>query len=222
MHPDLRHAALLKSMDIPHHLRIDERLPYREGVTVPFPSSTREKGTLVDVGYGQAVLPNETIEPYTRVTLDMTRVNEPGNGKYIRNARLALRTDPTTQMGYYWGYTTRQADSLSAVITESPFKTTGYDFVIGTSERGETLSPQLVSRLPEFEHLLIVLGGQAGLEAAAENDAKLPLGSTNVSELFDWWVNCVPGQGSRTIRTEEAIWIALSQLFGEVQRKGIK
>lgn len=222
MHPDLRHAALLKSMDLPHHLKIDERLPYREGVTIPFPSSKREKGTLVDLGYGQAVLANETIEPYNRVTLDMTRATEPSNGKYIRNTKLVTRTDPTTDMGYYWGYRTRQAESISAVITESPFKKTGYDFVIGTSERGEPLTPELVSTLPEFEHLLIVLGGQAGLEAAAENDAKLLLGSTNISELFDWWVNCVPGQGSRTIRTEEAIWIVLSQLFGEVQRKGIK
>ena len=221
MHSDLRHAALLKSMDITHHLKADDRLPYREGVTIPFPSSKREQGTLVDVGYAQAVLPNENIEPYTRVTLDMTRVKEPAEGEYIRNAMRASPTDPTTKLGYYWGYATRQAHSLSKVITESPYEK-GYDFVIGTSERGESLTPDLLATLPEFSHLLVVLGGQAGIEAAAEHDPELSLGSENTSELFDWWVNCVPGQGSRTIRTEEAIWIALSQIYSQVQRQGIK
>jgi predicted SPOUT superfamily RNA methylase MTH1 len=110
---------------------------------------------------------------------------------------------------------------LSKVITESPYER-GYDFVIGTSERGEPLTPDLLATLPEFSHLLVVLGGQAGIEAAAEHDSELPLGSENISELFDWWVNCVPGQGSRTIRTEEAIWIALSQIYSQVQGQGIK
>ena len=32
---------------------------------------------------------------------------------------------------------------------------------------------------------------------------------TEVSELFDFWVNLVPGQGSRTIRTEEAVLLGL-------------
>jgi methyltransferase len=221
MHPDLRHAALLKSMDLPHHLKIDDRLPYREGVTIPFPSSKRENGTLVDVGMGQALIPNENIEPYTRVTLDMSRVAENMGSGYLHNARIVPSTNPTTAHGYYWGYTTRQAGSLSAVITESPYEN-GYDFVIGTSERGTALTPDVVSSLPEFSHLLIVLGGQAGIEAAADNDSTLKLGSGNISEMFDWWVNCVPGQGSRTIRTEEAIWIVLGQMFGEMKKKGIK
>jgi len=30
--------------------------------------------------------------------------------------------------------------------------------------------------------------------------------------LFDTWVNLVPSQGSRTIRTEEAVWIGLTTL----------
>ena len=98
----------------------------------------------------------------------------------------------------------------------------GYDFVIGTSERGEELTPQKTAALPPFQHLLVVLGGQAGIEAAAENDAELKLGAEDVGELFDWWVNCVVGQGSRTIRTEEAIWIVLGQMFGEFKRKGIR
>jgi predicted SPOUT superfamily RNA methylase MTH1 len=221
MHPDLKNAAQLKSMDLPHHLKPDDPLPYREGVTIPFPHSTPEtKGTLVEAGIGQVILPNETIDPYTRVTLDMTHAT-PHKSGYLTNAKLVAPTYPTTKKGYYWGYNVRQASSLSKVITECSY-TGGYDFVIGTSERGRGLTSGVVTSLPRFSHLLIVLGGQAGIEAAAENDAEIKLDKGNISELFDWWVNCVPGQGSRTIRTEEAIWIILGQMFGEIQRKGIK
>ena len=51
--------------------------------------------------------------------------------------------------------------------------------------------------------------------AAARNDAELSskgLSGANVSELFDFWVNVLPGQGSRTIRTEEAVWLGLMGL----------
>lgn len=219
MHPDLRHAALLKSMDLPHHLKVDDRLPYREGVVLP--PKRGVNGILVDVGMGTAILPNESLEPYTRVTLDMSRVKEYSNDEYLTNAKVVPTTDPTRIHGYYWGYTTRQAQSLSDVLSECPYEG-GYDFVIGTSERGKPVSQDLISSLPSFSHVLVVLGGQAGIEAAAENDENLPLTSHNISDLFDWWVNCVPGQGSRTIRTEEAVWIVLGQMFGEFQKKGIK
>jgi predicted SPOUT superfamily RNA methylase MTH1 len=218
MHPDLRHAALLKSMDLPHHLRKDDLLPYREGVTIPFSSSN--KGVLVEAGIGQVILPNDTLEPYTRVTLDMSHITENKNGQFT-NAKLVAPTVPRTKSGYYWGYDVRQAPSLSTVLTESPH-VGGYDFVIGTSERGKALGTGIITSLPKFSHLLVILGGQAGIEAAAENDCEINLEGKDIGELFDWWVNCVPGQGSRTIRTEEAIWIILGQLYGEIQRKGIK
>ena len=35
-----------------------------------------------------------------------------------------------------------------------------------------------------------------------------------VEKLFDHWVNLLPGQGSRTIRTEEAVWLGLTGLRG--------
>jgi predicted SPOUT superfamily RNA methylase MTH1 len=42
--------------------------------------------------------------------------------------------------------------------------------------------------------------------------AEKGLGKTSASELFDAWVNLVPGQGSRTIRTEEAVEFGLCAL----------
>ena len=64
-----------------------------------------------------------------------------------------------------------------------------------------------------WKHLLVVIGGVAGLEAALEADTDLQsAGVRQVKDVFDRWINIVPGQGSRTIRAEEALWIALSRL----------
>ena len=106
----------------------------------------------------------------------------------------------------------------------------GYDLTIGTSERGvdareavpralrgvggvsqqqqqqqqqqQSRAKHLPHGPPPFQHALVVFGGPAGLEAA---DAGAP-------SMFDVWVNTCPGQGSRTIRTEEAVLVSLAAL----------
>lgn len=80
---------------------------------------------------------------------------------------------------------------------------------IGTSERGEKQSAAQL-KLPEHEHALIAFGGPLGLEDCYERDSKRA--SEDVTALFDMWVNTCPNQGSRTIRTEEAILISMSYL----------
>jgi methyltransferase len=124
-------------------------------------------------------------------------------------------TAPRTEAGYFWGYTVRKCSSLSNVFTQSPYED-GYDISIGTSERGTPLSRAFPGHdTLNFSHLLIVFGGPRGLEYASMNDEELS--SMNISqgrtkELFDHWVNVLPGQGSRTIRTDEAMLIALTAL----------
>lgn len=56
----------------------------------------------------------------------------------------------------------------------------------------------------------MVFGGLQGLEAAVANDDKLQIDDPEF--LFDHYVNVLPKQGSRTIRTEEALLIAMSTL----------
>ncbi|CAI0389546.1 unnamed protein product, partial [Linum tenue] len=70
-------------------------------------------------------------------------------------------------------------------------------------------------------HLLIAFGGLAGLEEGVEEDSSLKVlfifmlyKGTNVRKVFDSYLNTCPDQGSRTIRTEEAILISL-QYFQE-------
>ena len=47
---------------------------------------------------------------------------------------------------------------------------------------------------------MIVFGGLKGLEASVEADSKI--GTDDPSEIFQHYVNVLPAQGSRTIRTE--------------------
>ena len=200
MHPNLRTAGTLPSLDMPHHLRRDEWCDYRDGVVVNSSGGDSE----IDVGLTEPRRVVEIAIPSgTRVTLKVD--------KDTITSQAVAPSEPREEAGFYWGYSVRRCDTLSTVLTEAPFDG-GYDFCIGTSERGEPLSEALELAAPQFTHLMIVYGGVAGLETAARNDPELSkagIRSENVGELFDLWVNVLPGQGSRTIRTEEAVWLGL-------------
>lgn len=71
---------------------------------------------------------------------------------------------------------------------------------------------------PLLRHLLIVFGGVMGLEEAVDADETLQLSGKDVQYLFDMWVNTCPAQGSRTIRTEEAIPITMAALRPHIMR----
>jgi methyltransferase len=216
MHPDLRTAGTLPSLDMPHHLRAHESCEFREGITTA--ALADGSGTLVDVGLpGYLKIPDATIAPDTRVTV---RLQE-GDSKEVQ---AVAPTAPRGEKGYFWGYSVRQCSSLTNVFTECPFDG-GYSFSAGTSERGRPLSDVLqddaVRFPPALQHILLVFGGVSGLETAAKNDPKcqeMGLTGDKVAELFDVWVNLLPGQGSRTIRTEEAVWIGLMGLSPFVQK----
>lgn len=209
LHPNLRLTALLPSLDMPHHPHPKEWIPYREGVTIAGATSTGS-GTLVEVGLDNPVEIEEEIPPKTRLTLkfpeDETQYPE-----------CVHPQAPRTEGGFYWGYSVRKCGSLSAVFTESPFED-GYDISIGTSERGTPLKSAFPpSRRVNFKHMLIVFGGPRGLEFASMNDEQLTgmeIQGGKTKELFDHWVNVLPNQGSRTIRTEEALFIALTAMRG--------
>lgn len=212
IHRDLEGAGSLPSLDMPHHLRSDERCPYREGIALRM--ELGEGGgvrTLVECGLRQTVSVPIELERNTRVTVRLE------DGLKDTTAEPTSPDAPREEAGYYWGYATRQAASLSNIFTECPYDG-GYDMSIGTSERGipvPSLSQQAhpLTVEPKWTHLLVVFGGIAGLEAALAVDTELrSAGVEEASDVFDRWVNLVPGQGSRTIRTEEAVWVGLTAL----------
>ena len=99
---------------------------------------------------------------------------------------------------------------------------------VGTSERGTSVDD--VSKLikncniseadevsnDKFKHLLVVFGGVKGLEVALEADPDLKE-LVDPSALFDIYLNTCPKQGSRTIRTEEAILVSMAALRPKIE-----
>ncbi|EKJ71885.1 hypothetical protein FPSE_07986 [Fusarium pseudograminearum CS3096] len=209
LHPNLRLTAMLPSLDMPHHPNPRDYLSYAEGVTVTGATSTGS-GTLVECGLENPVEIEADIPPKTRITLKFPE----DENQYPEPVHPAA---PRTEGGYYWGYTVRKANSLSKVFTESPYEN-GYDVSIGTSERGVPASKAFPpTKKVNFSHLLIVFGGPRGIEFAAMNDEELSsmdIQGSKTKELFDHWINVLPNQGSRTIRTDEAVFIALTSLRG--------
>lgn len=244
-HQNLRWTGCLPSMDMPHHLRSHEWCQYREGVVLgpaPSPASTSRKASKTDTlqhAYIKCGLPHpirvpipagSPIEEGMRTTVRFASASAPPSWPHLSydecdalDATACPASTPREQAGYYWGYTVRRAASLSAVFAECEFPH-GYDYTIGTSERGVpvhsilpgAVKPSATTKAPEsFKHLLVVFGGVAGIEPAVANDPELVakgLGKASAHELFDAWVNLVPGQGSRTIRTEEAVEFGLCAL----------
>jgi predicted SPOUT superfamily RNA methylase MTH1 len=256
-HANLRFAGNLPSLDMPHHLKNHEWCPYREGVVIgpakpPMPVSRTSKKpkksketeeepwTYVKCGFPYPVKVPGFIPPYTAVTVKFPDSEQPPSWPHLSQeqcetleAEAVSRPTPREEGGYYWGFTVRQATSLSDVFQSTDLPE-GYDVVIGTSERGNPLNAVLpdaiaprsrindesVKKLPpQFEHLLVVFGGVAGLEPAVASDPEfksLGLTKETAHKTFDAWVNLVQGQGSRTIRTEEAIEFGLFGLKGYV------
>ncbi|CAM8911845.1 unnamed protein product [Rhodiola kirilowii] len=188
MHNSLRFVGMLPPLDAPHHLRKHEWAPYREGVTLGEKPSNAH-GTLVDVGLNKAIVIDKLLEPGVRVTVAM------GNNRNLDSGKVhkIVSSSKPKEEGMYWGYTS------------------SYDYMIGTSEHGLVVKSSEL-QIPACRHLLISFGGLAGLEESVEEDTNLK--GKDVRDVFDSYLNTCPNQGSRTIRTEEAILISL-QYFQE-------
>ncbi|VDK43257.1 unnamed protein product [Anisakis simplex] len=199
----LKNAGVLNPLDCMHHLRVtDMSISYREGVVLNKPVK-KGRGSLCYVGLEKEVqLENEVNLPAgTRVTVQLTSTNLDANR--LRGAVSSARR-VREESGVYWGYSVRIASSLSDALNGSE-----YDTIIGTSERGEPIE-KFQLPLSEKNRILLVFGGLNGLEAAVDADENIR--QTDPAQLFEHYVNAVPEQGSRTIRTEEAIPITLSAI----------
>jgi predicted SPOUT superfamily RNA methylase MTH1 len=215
-------AKNLPNLELPHHLKSDEWCIYQEGVTLP---GADEYGTLVEIGQRRPVAVKAQIPANTRVTL---KFQEGADVAYHAKrdehvlAEPVNPDEPREEAGLYWGYKVRRAGGLSQVFTECEYED-GYDISIGTSDSGASIetiySGDEEQKISRFKHLMVVFGGPEGLEAAVRNDSDFQkLDVNNAKDIFDRWINICPGQGSRTIRTEEAMWIGLAGLQRLVAR----
>ncbi|KAL0606456.1 putative methyltransferase C9orf114 [Plecturocebus cupreus] len=212
-------TGLLNPLDSPHHMRQDEESEFREGVVVDRPTRPGH-GSFVNCGMKKEVKIDKNLEPGLRVTVRLNQQQLPDSVTLPEcktyRGKVVSSQDPRSKAGLYWGYTVRLASCLSAVFAEAPFQD-GYDLTIGTSEHGSDVAS---AQLPNFRHALVVFGGLQGLEAGVDADPNLEVAEPSV--LFDLYVNTCPGQGSRTIRTEEAILISLAALQPGLTQAGAR
>lgn len=202
IHRDLKFAGVLNPTDMPHHLRAYEESEYREGVVLDRKSATGN--SLASIGLRKdCELDKKDLEAGLRVTVKII-----SESKKVIKGNVVTPSIPREEAGLYWGYSVRFAPTLTSVFTKSPFQG-GYDLTLGTSERGQNVDK--LESLPQFKHLLIVFGGVKGLEVAVEIDPELKH-LKDPEPLFDVYLNTCPNQGSRTIRTEEAILVSLAAL----------
>lgn len=162
----------------------------------------------MNVGLHSHVHVDKLLTPGLRCTVKLNPKME--HAKKLKG-QIVSPTTPREETGIYWGYSVRIAKSLAQVFSHSPYKD-GYDLTIGTSDKGTSIDE---FNSPKFKHLLIMFGGVQGLEAALENDTVLKVDDPNL--LFDFYLNTLPNQGSKTIRTEEAILISLTALRNKLQ-----
>ena len=180
---------------------------------------------------------DRVIPPGIRCTVQLDiKEYQSSNKKGVMQGKVVSPSAPRDEDGIYWGYATRLASSLNAIFEECPYEG-GYDLKVGTSERGDVSidDPKFVlgkkptakkakadrDESDHFDHLLIVFGGVAGIEECVDADESMVLSGEDSKKLFDVWVNVCPYQGSRTIRSEEAVFITLARMSPYIAKNGM-
>jgi len=196
--PELRYAGILPPLRTPHHpltnrlkdLTIGE---HREGVVV----TSVKKGSLVDIGVERPVLIPEKRTPInTRVTVKIVEIEEPPRAVVVNR----------DEVEEYWGYQVVISNmTLGRLLKNRPF-----DLIVATSKHGAPFTEvieELMMRWKKAHKILVVFGAPAkGLyDIVAQESLKL-------SEVTDFVVNTIPGQGTETVRTEEALYASLAIL----------
>ena len=192
--PRLKYAGILPPLRTPHHplnsrtanLKVGE---YREGVVLP---GTKE-GLLVDIGVEQPALLRE-------------KQYAVGNRLTIQVIKKGKQSEVQAVMGEvpgYWGYKVSVQSSLKKLVDQKKF-----DLVIGTSIRGTKWADtvgEMAEKWKQANSALVAFGAPArGLCEISRAE------SWNIDEKIDFLVNTIPKQGTKTVRTEEAILASLS------------
>jgi predicted SPOUT superfamily RNA methylase MTH1 len=198
LEPDLEYAGILPPLRTPHHpvsgktkhLQVGE---YREGVVL----SEVKDGLFVDIGVQQpALLRQRGFAVGNRLTLQVVNV-----GKQIE-----VQASSREYVPQYWGYRVRaEKCSFGKLVAEGDF-----DLRIATARIGDNfvdVAGRISAKWSGSQRVLVAFGAPSrGLHEIAEDEG-LKLG-----EICDFVINTVPGQGTATVRTEEALLATLAIL----------
>ena len=214
MSEDLKLSGLMNPLESQHHLRKDEWSPYREGCVLDRPVSGEY--SWVNIGLSKDCKINQKLPPKTRVTVKLNENNFDYKLKYYTGTPVSM-SEPFLKNGTYWGYVVRVCETYKEIFSDSIYEG-GYDFVIGTSDKGENYRTADFSKKKGFKHCLIIFGGISGIEGMMNDDEHNNINSADISKNFDLYLNTCVNQGLRTIRTEEAILISLAVIRPELDK----
>lgn len=189
---ELKFAGMLFPLRTPHHPSVHERCSrgqIREGVVV----SSKKGTSIVELGLPKRGILNDEIKPGTRITVRILK----DIGDYLTVERVR-----EGEIKEYWGYRVHTAPSLSEAIRMSRS-----EFVVGTSKYGKDLADAVNFLKSAKDPIAVAFGGPyAGLYEICAREG------TKIEDIFDVVVNMVPGQGTETVRTEEALIASLAIL----------
>jgi predicted SPOUT superfamily RNA methylase MTH1 len=203
----LKYVGILPPLRTPHHptsKRVGEMSvnEYREGVV----TKTDGKNSFIDIGIDKTVfLSGKKLPVNSRVTVKIIDVKK-------RNIDVQLvKSDEIKQ---YWGY--RVSDSsLSLGKTVQKIRPA---LAIATSRKGEKIDnvyKQLQEEMGKSNRLIIAFGSpREGLNEILRRE------NLKLKNVFDFTINTIPFQGTKTVRTEEAIFASLA-LLNSISQKGI-
>jgi predicted SPOUT superfamily RNA methylase MTH1 len=188
---ELARAGALPPLRTPHHPDRDEKdAPgsFREGVVI---RSGRD-GSTVEIGLPWKGFTKMALEPGRRVTVRL--------GNRLAGGMVEVFPVGRGETGEYWGYEVLGADGIGRALDA-----VGGEWRIGTSRYGRNLYEGLGDiRVKRPKSVTIAFGGPyAGLHEICRRQGEDP------ESAFDEVLNTIPEQGTRTVRTEEAIIVTL-------------
>ena len=184
--PELKHVGILPPLRAPHH-PVNSQPDvgdYRQGFTV----KRNKKGTFVDIGMDKLAFCKEQLT-----------VKKIFNFKITKIAKKEVIVTPDKPDDIYWGYnvissTKSLKNSLKLIKPNLVVETTRYGDYINS------IFDELKPKLDESKSIAILFGGPY---SSIQDDVSNPNW-----DLFK--LNTIPGQGTETVRSEEAVVATLS------------
>ena len=196
--PELRYVGTLPPLRTPHHPlenRVEkvERGEVREGVV----TNIIDGGYMVDVGLDKFMeVKGRAPSRGSRVTVQVVEKEPILKGRPAKKSRVSE----------YWGYDLRGSNFKLSELALSP----EWDLTIATSRKGDefnSAAPEISSLWAESRRTLVAFGSHRdGVHEIIGRERK------RAEECFRFILNTVPGQGTETVRTEEAIHATLALL----------
>lgn len=183
---ELKHVGILPPLRTPHH-PVNSQPDvgdYRQGFTV----KRNKKGTYVDIGMDKLAFCKEQLSVKKIFDFKITKI-----------AKKEVIVTPDKPDDIYWGYnvissTKSLKNSLKLIKPNLVVETTRYGDYINS------IFDELKPKLDESKSIAILFGGPY---SSIQEDVSNPNW-----ELFK--LNTLPGQGTETVRTEEAVVATLS------------